>query len=99
MSTTANHHRYESQLNAAAEEKHKHHELTYNQNKQTGTVNVEMLRVRGAAEEDAPVICMVKQGEILVTDKSLSTDDFYKVSTPQGLSGFVKKEFVDLKED
>lgn len=93
-----NNHRYVSQV----QKDKPRHEPTYNQNKVVGTVtDCDAVYIRTAPEDDAEPICTAKKNDILVVDKKQSEDigDWYKVSAENGLGGYVKKDYITLKED
>lgn len=90
-----NNHRYVSQVQKDAPR----HEPTYNANKIVGYVTEDVVNIRASAEPDGEIKAVARKNELLVVDKEKSTADYYKVSTENGLGGFVMKDLITLKED
>lgn len=55
------------------------------------------LNVRKAASIDADVLCEIRALSSVVINEKESTDEFYKVVTEMGVSGFCKKEYIAIQ--
>ena len=60
-------------------------------------VDCEKLNLRSEPSFGDNVICEIDKSNRLLIDKSLSTKDFYKVSSAFGIEGFVFKKFVRIE--
>jgi len=56
-------------------------------------VTADFLNVRKEASTSSEVVVIVEKGTKLLTDKKI-VSGFYSVETPDGIKGFVMKEFV-----
>lgn len=54
------------------------------------------LNIRKEPNQNAKVLCEVTAMADLVIDEAESTDDFYKVSTSDGIKGFCMKRYVTV---
>ena len=59
--------------------------------------NCTKLNVRKEAKKDAEVVCVINKGTELALDLDTSTEDFYKVSTSNGVEGYCVKDFIEIK--
>lgn len=61
--------------------------------------NCLQLRVRENPSTEADIICEIPCLTELSIDKKESTEDFYKVSTSDGVHGFCMKKFVVIRKE
>lgn len=59
--------------------------------------NCVVLTIRESDNKDAKAIEVIKVGEQFMVDEKQSKDDFYKVVTEKGVSGFCMKAYVNLR--
>jgi hypothetical protein len=55
------------------------------------------LNVREEPRADSEVVCVVDSGCEFLLDENESTDEFYKISTLDGIDGFCMKKFVTVR--
>ena len=55
------------------------------------------LNVRENPRKDAAVVCTIDKGTVVEISMSESTEDFYKVYTEFGATGYCMKNFITLK--
>ena len=55
-----------------------------------------MLNVRRKPNSISPIISVLSEGDTITINLSESTEDFYKVDTDDGNSGYCVKQFVQL---
>lgn len=82
---------------APAEQKPDHGFYEETKPRTYGRVNskCKKLNVRKAPSATAEVLLVVNSGREVRIFKDESTDEFYKISLDAGVTGFVKKEFID----
>lgn len=54
------------------------------------------LNVRAQPSTTARVVCVISKGAEVQIDMSASTEDFYKVYTTSGISGYSMKKFISI---
>lgn len=54
------------------------------------------LNIRQAPDLTAPVLIIIDHSVELLIDQNESTNDFYKVTTPEGIEGYCMKKFVTV---
>lgn len=59
--------------------------------------NCECLRVRKESNIDSEELCIINKLSEVVIDLEKSTDDFYKVTTSEGVDGYCMKKFIIIK--
>ena len=59
--------------------------------------NTELLNVREKPRIDSTVICVIRKEDRVLVDEPLSTDDWYKVCTENGIEGFCMKKFINVE--
>ncbi len=52
------------------------------------------LNVRSESNKDSEVLCIIDKSAEVVIDLENSTDDFYKITTSQGIDGYCMKKFI-----
>ena len=54
------------------------------------------LNVRGEANKDSEVVCIINEKEEVQVDLDNSTVDFYAVTTKAGVTGYCMKKFIAI---
>lgn len=62
-----------------------------------GIVNCSRLNIRKRPDIDSDPLCVVEKDCKLKVDSNYQNDDWIKVTTPDGVSGYCMLKFVDLK--
>lgn len=63
----------------------------------TGKVEgCERLNVRAESNKDSDVVCIIDKSTEVVIDLENSTEDFYKITTSQGIDGYCMKKFITI---
>lgn len=63
----------------------------------TGKVEgCERLNVRAESNKDSDVVCIINKSTEVVIDLENSTEDFYKITTSQGINGYCMKKFITV---
>lgn len=62
-----------------------------------GMVNCSRLNIRKRPDIDSDPLCVVEKDCKLEVDSNYQNDDWIKVTTPDGVSGYCMLKFVDLK--
>ncbi len=62
-----------------------------------GMVNCSRLNIRKRPDIDSDPLCVVEKDCKLEVDSNYQNDDWIKVITPDGVSGYCMLKFVDLK--
>lgn len=55
------------------------------------------LRVRKESSVDSEELCIIAKSTEVVIDLENSTEDFYKVTTSEGVEGYCMKKFITIK--
>jgi len=56
------------------------------------------LNVRKESNKESDVVCIIDEGaEVVIDSKSSTTEDFYKVTTSNGVEGYCMKKFITIK--
>lgn len=56
-----------------------------------------MLNVRKEPNTDADVVCVIKVGATVEINEAESTDEFYKVCTAAGATGYCMKKYIKVE--
>lgn len=59
--------------------------------------NCESLRLREEPNTNSNILAILDAKTLLLIDSEGSTEDFYKVYTEQGLSGYCMKDYVSIQ--
>lgn len=70
-------------------------EVTKEPNKLVGVVNCTLLNVREAATKASKVLCEINK-DTKVTIESEANDEWYEVTTKNGIKGYCMKEFITI---
>lgn len=57
------------------------------------------LNVRKESNKESDVLCIINKSTKIVIDLENSTEDFYKVSTSQGIDGYCMKKFISISSE
>ncbi len=60
-------------------------------------VNCSKLNIRKKPNLNSEILCLINVKDKLEIDERRSTDDFYKVFTATGISGYAMKKYLVLK--
>ena len=70
-------------------------EVTKEPDKLVGVVNCTLLNVREAATKASKVLCEINK-DTKVTIESEANDEWYEVTTKNGIKGYCMKEFITI---
>ena len=70
-------------------------EVTREPDKLVGVVNCTLLNVREAATKASKVLCEINK-DTKVTIESEANDEWYEVTTKNGIKGYCMKEFITI---
>ena len=62
----------------------------------TGTVTAKKLNVRKSPDINGKICCVANSGDKLTVNITESTDEWYKVETSNGITGYCMKTFVKI---
>lgn len=71
-------------------------EKTENQSLIGEVSKTELLNIRAGATTESEIVGVVQSGTKVMIDETDSSEEFYKVTTESGCSGYCMKKFINL---